>query len=163
MAVKWNRREFLKQSGIAGTGFLLGCSCLCGCSNSQTSKDKKGKTMEKMIAYCGLRCDTCPILQATRQTNDEKKYEMRAEIARQIKKHLGQDCKPEDVTDCDGCKAVSGRLFSSCSKCVVRKCASQKGVETCAHCDEYACDKLEKLFSTEPGAKESLEEIRKTL
>ncbi len=119
--------------------------------------------MEKMIAYCGLRCDTCPILVATREKNDEKKHNMRIEIAQQIKKHYGQDCKAEDVTDCDGCKTEGGRLFSGCSKCQIRKCARQKSVESCAYCSEYACEKLEKLFSTETGAKANLDEIRKNL
>ncbi|MHC4648026.1 MAG: twin-arginine translocation signal domain-containing protein [Planctomycetota bacterium] len=35
MVTKWNRREFLKQGGIAGGGLLLGCRFLCSCSNSQ--------------------------------------------------------------------------------------------------------------------------------
>ena len=116
-----------------------------------------------MIAYCGLRCDTCAILLATRETDDAKKHKMRIEIAQEIKEHYGQDCKAEDVTDCNGCKTEGARLFSGCSKCQIRKCASEKGVETCAHCSEYACEKLEKFFSTETSAKAALDEIRSRL
>jgi hypothetical protein len=65
---------------------------------------------------------------------------MRIEIAQQIKEHYGRDCKAEDVTDCDGCKTEGGRLLNN--KCPVRKCAVEKDVETCAHCSEYACEKL---------------------
>jgi hypothetical protein len=46
----------------------------------------------------------CPIYLATREPTPKKKLEMRIEIARQIKEHYGQECKAEDVTDCDGCK-----------------------------------------------------------
>jgi hypothetical protein len=119
--------------------------------------------MDEMIAYCGLICHTCAILLVTRETNDEKKHKMRIEIAQQIKKHYGQDCKAEDVTDCDGCKTEGGRLFSGCSKCQVRKCAREKGVENCAHCDEYVCEKLKDFFNIEPNSKALLEEIRSKL
>lgn len=158
-----NRREFLKRSGIVAGGLVLGCSCFYGCANLQKSEGKKGKTMGKIIAYCGGRCDTCTIFLATREDNDEKKHKMRVEIAREIKKLYGEDCKPEDVTDCDGCKAEGGRLNSGCSNCQVRKCAMERGVETCAHCDEYICKKLEEFFLKEPSGKEALEEIRKNL
>jgi len=123
----------------------------------------KDERTDEMIAYCGLRCDTCSILLATREKNDEKKHKMRIEIAQQIKKHYGQDCKAENVTDCDGCKTEGGRLLSGCSKCQVRKCAREKGVENCAHCDGYPCEELEKLSAKEPEVKKRLEEIRNKL
>jgi hypothetical protein len=101
--------------------------------------------MDGMIAYCGSPCNTCAIYLATKENNDEKKNKMRIEIAQQIKEHYGQDCKAEDVTDCDGCKAEGGRLFSGSEKCEIRKCAKGKGIENCAHCSEYACEKLKKV------------------
>ena len=119
--------------------------------------------MDEMIAYCGLRCGTCAILLATRETDDEKKHKMRIEIAQQIKKHYGRDCKAEDVTDCDGCKTEGGRLFSGCCKCQIRKCAREKSIENCAYCTEYTCEKLKKLFVTDSDAKKRLEEIRSRL
>lgn len=119
--------------------------------------------MEKMVGYCGLRCDTCPILLATREKDDEKKHEMRVEIAQQIKERYGQDCKAEDVTDCDGCKAKGARLLSGSTNCQIRKCASQKSVENCAHCDKYVCEELANFFEKEPTSRELLDKIRKTL
>ena len=77
--------------------------------------------------------------------------------AQQIKKIYGTECKTEDLGDCDGCKTESGRLFSGCSKCQVRKCARERGVENCAHCDEYPCEELEKLSAKEPEVKKRLE------
>jgi len=82
---------------------------------------------------------------ATRETDDAEKHKMRIEIAQQIKEHYGLDCNAKDVTDCDGCKTEGGRLFSGSNKCPVRICAGEKGVETCAHCSEYACEKLKNL------------------
>ena len=119
--------------------------------------------MEENLAYCGLSCHGCGIYLATREQDPEKKHEMKVDIAWQIKEHYGQELKPEDVTDCDGCKVETGRLFSGCENCQIRKCASERGVETCAHCDEYACEKLEEFLAKEPTSRERLDEIKKSL
>lgn len=119
--------------------------------------------MDEMIAYCGLICHNCPIYLATRKKDEEKRYKMRVDIAQQIKKHYGQEYKPEDVSDCDGCRTEGGRLFSGSKSCHIRKCAKKRRVENCAHCDEYACEKLEKFFTTDSDAKERLDEIRSRL
>jgi hypothetical protein len=116
--------------------------------------------MSEMIGCCGLNCHGCAIYLATREKNDEKRHKMRVEIAQQIKEHYGEEYKPEDITDCDGCRAEGGRLFSGSKNCQVRKCARPKGIENCAHCDEYACGKLEQLFATDPDAKSRLDEMR---
>jgi hypothetical protein len=116
--------------------------------------------MEEQLAYCGLICHTCAIYLATREKDRDKQREMRTEIAQEIKKHYGQECKPEDVGDCDGCKTEGGRLFCS-NDCPMRICAIDKGIENCAYCDDYPCEDLEKLFSTDPGARERLGAIRK--
>lgn len=153
------------MSATYGTGLVIGCFSLSGCASSTkpNATTKKEKKMDDIIAYCGSPCHGCAIYLATREKNEEKRYKMRAEIAEQIKKLYGQECKPEDVTDCDGCKAETGRLFSGCKKCPIRNCASQKGVETCAHCDEYVCENLETFFNTEPDARKLLDEIRRRL
>ena len=119
--------------------------------------------MNETIGYCGLNCHGCAIYLATREKDEEKKHKLRVEIAQQIKKHYGQECKPEDVTDCDGCKAKSGRLFSGSKNCQIRKCAGRKELENCAHCDEYVCENLEKFFDTDPDASKRLDEIRSRL
>lgn len=122
-----------------------------------------GGKMDQVVSYCGLICETCPIYLATREKDDDKRYDMRAEITREIKKLYGEEYKPEDITDCDGCKTESGRLFSGCKNCHMRKCARRKGVENCAYCDEYACEKIEKFFATYPDAKAQLDAIRDKL
>lgn len=117
----------------------------------------------KLLAYCGLECDSCPIYLATRETDQEEREKMRTEIAGFASKHYDTNLGPEDITDCDGCRTPSGRLFSGCSKCEIRKCARQKSCLTCAHCPEYPCDTLQKFFVTDPSAKGRLEDIRSSL
>jgi hypothetical protein len=113
--------------------------------------------MSDMMAYCGLLCDECRILKAT-QAED---YEEKKRTAKKWSDQFGIEFKPEDVT-CEGCK--SEVLSGWCEKiCMVRPCAKERKVETCAHCDKYPCDMLKKLLLDEPVAKENLETIRKTL
>ncbi|MGB2807124.1 MAG: DUF3795 domain-containing protein [Sedimentisphaerales bacterium] len=119
--------------------------------------------MNEIIAYCGLVCHSCPILLATREKNGEKRDKMRVDIAEQIRKHYGTEYRPQDITDCDGCKSESGRLFSGSRKCEIRKCAREKSIENCAHCNEYACERLDKFFATDPEAKKRLDVIRSAL
>jgi Ni,Fe-hydrogenase III small subunit len=115
----------------------------------------------KTIAYCGLACESCPIHLATLEKDDSVKANMRIEIAEQLARIYKTTPKPEIITDCDGCKATGGRLFTGCIDCEIRKCAIVKQVINCAYCGEYACDKLRRHFAIDPGAQVRLEEILK--
>ena len=116
--------------------------------------------MEDNVSYCGLVCETCPIYLATREQNPKKKLQMRVDIARQIKEHYGQETRPEEVGDCDGCKAETVSMY--CTSCGIRICAAEKGLENCAHCNEYVCDKLQEFFTKDPQAKERLDTIHRS-
>ena len=123
--------------------------------------------MDGKLAYCGLICDGCPIYWATREENKVQKEKMRAAIARLCSEQYGLEYGIEytskDITDCDGCLTESMRLFSGCKNCPIRKCAREKGIESCAYCNEYPCEQLQKFFTTDPSAKTRLETIRSTL
>jgi hypothetical protein len=113
--------------------------------------------MDKMIAYCGIVCTECPAFIATQQNDDAK----RKKVAEMWFKQYKMNVKPEDI-NCDGCKSEGKRLIGYCNICEIRKCGQAKGVENCAYCDEYACDRLTKFHAMAPHAKESLEKIRKS-
>jgi hypothetical protein len=115
--------------------------------------------MNRMIAYCGLVCRTCPIYLVTREKNKERQKEKRKEIVRLLKNHYGLEFRLEDITDCDGCMSETGRLFSVCQDCPIRKCAREKKLENCACCGEYICKTLEEFFAREPDAKKRLNKI----
>lgn len=116
--------------------------------------------MAEVISYCGLICQTCPIYTATRVEGTEEQARLRAEIARQCREHYGMEYDAEDITDCDGCRADEGRLFSGCKNCRIRKCAREKGLENCARCADYACPDLQAFFAKDPAARIRLDEIR---
>jgi len=113
--------------------------------------------MDKMIAYCGIVCTECPAFEATQKNDDAK----RKNVAEMWSKQYNMAIKPEDI-NCDGCKSDSKRIINYCYVCGIRKCGKEKGVENCAYCDEYACEKLTKFWGMAPHAKASLEKIRKS-
>jgi hypothetical protein len=122
--------------------------------------EAKGAHMVEIIAYCGSACHTCQIYLATRLENKDEQAKMRTEIFQLLRGQYGMNCGPEEITDCDGCRTVGGRLFSGCKNCPIRQCASEREIENCAYCPEYACEKLEVFFRTEPTAKARLDKIR---
>ncbi len=116
--------------------------------------------MNKMMAYCGLECVSCPIYLATYEKDSVRRQEMRISIARICREKYGMDLQAEDITDCDGCRSDTGRIFSGCLSCEIRKCAIERVLESCAYCTDYACDKLKDFFSRDPGAQANLERLR---
>ncbi len=113
--------------------------------------------MSEIIAYCGLSCSDCPAYIATQEDDNAK----RKETAETWSQEFNADIKPEDI-NCDGCLS-NERVFRHCNVCEIRKCAREKDVMNCAHCDEYACEKLSEFFEMVPDTKERLDAIRKNL
>ncbi|MGD8564879.1 MAG: DUF3795 domain-containing protein [Candidatus Bathyarchaeota archaeon] len=116
--------------------------------------------MNKIIAMCGLACDDCIAYIATQKDDDE----MRRKVVEAWSTEE-DPIKIEDV-DCDGCTAGK-RLHSFCAVCDVRKCGLERNIETCAQCDDFSCDKLERLWNgfrtvSAEKAKENLEKIGKS-
>lgn len=114
--------------------------------------------MNEMISFCGLLCNECDTFIATENDDDNK----RAEVAQLWSREYNVDIKPEDI-NCSGCLSDSGPLFRHCRVCEVRKCGRGQAVENCAHCTEYVCEKLEKIFQVVPDAKKRLDEIKSGL
>jgi len=119
--------------------------------------------MYEKMAYCGIICDGCPVYWATIETDKTKQRKMRAEIVRISNEELGGTFKPEDITDCKGCKSETNRLLTASQQCGIRKCAAQKGLQNCAWCDDYACEILQKFHKTDPDAKARLDILRSAL
>ncbi len=116
--------------------------------------------MNAMLSYCGLNCESCPIHLATLERDAVKRKNMRIEIARMCREQYGKNLDIQDVTDCDGCRARTGRLFSGCANCAMRKCAIERNVTSCAFCADFACETLLKHFASDPSARARLEAMR---
>jgi hypothetical protein len=117
---------------------------------------RRQRMQDKMVAFCGIVCSDCRAFIAT-QANDG---ELRKKVAKtwSTKKDV---LRPEDI-DCDGCLPAGQRLFKFCGICDVRRCGQEKGVDNCAHCPEFPCERLTGLWKhfrlTAPRA--TLEEIK---
>jgi hypothetical protein len=111
--------------------------------------------MSEMIAYCGLTCSECPAFIAYKIDDDD----LRARTAETWSQEFGEPFKPEDI-NCVGCLKASGVHIGHCAVCEIRACGMQRGVENCAYCDDYTCDKLAKFFAMVPDAQAKLESLR---
>ncbi len=105
-------------------------------------------TVTKMLAYCGYRCDLC----AARSDDPE----LRQRLIDGWRKYYGHTMYTVDNVRCDGCLA-DGRLADT--SCKVRPCCIEKGHENCAYCDEFPCDMLENLFSSEQEYRERYPDV----
>lgn len=92
------------------------------------------------MAYCGLDCATCPAHLAWKNDDNELRKKQAAEWG-----SLEYPLAAEDI-NCVGCKVDGEPKLKFCRDCNVRLCASGRGVETCAHCDDYGCDTMEGLL-----------------
>jgi hypothetical protein len=99
--------------------------------------------MEPAIAFCGVSCGVCPAYVATRAGDADALEQVLVEW--QAYFHAS-NLVVADIL-CDGCQARGGRLNGYCQYCAIRSCALERGVSTCAECDEYACAQLERLLS----------------
>jgi hypothetical protein len=115
--------------------------------------------METMIAYCGLVCTDCPAYVAT-QAND---WEALERLAARAREEYGQPDATAESNLCDGCLSDSTRLCGYCDVCEVRACAMALKLANCAHCPEYACDKLVGFWSMATEARATLDAIRESL
>ena len=112
--------------------------------------------MPELMAYCGIDCDACPALIATR-TNDAA---LRAKTAAEWSKMYGHELKPEEI-NCTGCTTEAGPHVVYCeSMCEIRKCARGRKVENCATCADYGCATLAGFLKNVPDARARLEALR---
>ena len=110
--------------------------------------------MNKMIACCGINCETCEARIATIK-NDDK---MRVEVAKKwCEMNHTDQITPESI-NCTGCR-VEGVKFYFCSHmCEVKKCVAAKGYETCGECpDKNTCKKVGAIWENCAEAKKNLE------
>ena len=111
----------------------------------------------KIVAYCGITCSSCDAYLAT-QANDQAQLEKVAAAWReQFDPHI-----TAAAIVCDGCLADEGRLAGYCGMCPIRGCAKERGVASCAYCDDYVCDKLQEHLSHAPEMRELLDAMRQT-
>jgi hypothetical protein len=111
----------------------------------------------QILAFCGLVCSECPAYIAT-QANDIPKLTSLAQ-------EWFDGSTDHTIILCDGCKPRDhdSHTMQWCSECPTRLCAMGRGLENCAHCEAYGCQKLNMVFDQSQEAKVNLDRIRATL
>ncbi len=110
-----------------------------------------------IVAHCGIVCTECDAHRATRAGDREVLARMAAEASVQ----LGVEMAADDML-CDGCLGASGRQIPYCAVCTIRACAMENLVENCAHCEDYACDRIDAFAPPGSAHRRTLDEIRTT-
>lgn len=110
--------------------------------------------MSSMIGLCGINCSKCSAYLATQNNS----YEDRVKVAEVWSKEFGDKVSAEDVI-CDGC-TNNGRLSKYCGICKIRSCGTEKKLNSCANCSDFACEKLGSFIKNIPEAKANLELIQ---
>ena len=109
---------------------------------------------EQMLSYCGIDCATCPAYIATQAEDIEKLTTLAGEWF--------EGATDYSIILCDGCKSED-RIMKWCSECPTRACAIDHGLENCAYCEDYGCEKLLKVFELSDEPRKNLERIRTML
>lgn len=91
--------------------------------------------MKEMLSYCGYRCDRCPAYHENLRSDED-----RQRVSQAWAKYYDHKVEPHEV-DCKGCVKS---LEAPNPNCKVRPCAIERGLETCAGCDDFICASLRK-------------------
>ena len=108
--------------------------------------------MRPNIAYCGLDCEQCDAYIATLH-DDQALREKTAKLWAELN-HV--PILPEHI-NCQGCRADGAKTVFCEQLCAVRRCARQRGADTCGDCPEMeSCPTVGAIFANAPQAKKNL-------
>lgn len=111
--------------------------------------------MKNMIGYCGLDCEKCDAYIATIHNDDTLREKTAKHWA-----ELNNAPITADMINCMGCHADGVKTPFCAYMCEIKKCASKKGVETCADCSETQdCKTVAEILNNSQEAKKNLSEV----
>ena len=108
--------------------------------------------MRKLIACCGLDCETCDARIATVK-DDNVLREKTAELWSE----LNQARITAEMINCMGCRTDGAKTPYCDSMCGIRKCVLKKGLDTCGGCPELdSCELVGAVLKNCPEALQNL-------
>jgi len=99
------------------------------------------RELDPHIAYCGLDCSGCDVFRATAFDDNQ----LRQDYADKIKLDWKIDIDPASV-NCYGCRDARPKT-GYCASCEVRQCTAERGLDNCATCEDYGCEKLQRVHA----------------
>ena len=117
---------------------------------------------KKYICYCGLYCENCAVKAKIGPASKALLEEMKKAGFEEIIHFIpgGDGFWPFLKNMAENGLCVSCQEGGGNPGCAVRKCAEEKGVEMCAFCDSYPCDKFTPFLSNYPTLKSDNELLR---
>ena len=101
--------------------------------------------MPPILTRCGYRCDLCLAYKPNVARNPANQQK----LSDGWHKYFGFRIPPS-ATVCDGCMSENPKLIDQ--SCPVRPCVIARGLENCAQCQDYVCEKLtQRLVACERG------------
>lgn len=94
--------------------------------------------MEPILTRCGYRCDLC----LAYRPNVERNPANQQVLSDGWFTYFGFRIPPEKIV-CDGCLSTSADASLLDAGCPVRPCVIARGLDNCAACPEYGCEKLQ--------------------
>ena len=94
-----------------------------------------------MLTRCGYRCDLCLAYAPNVALHSENQQI----LSDGWFQYFGFRLPPEQIY-CDGCLAENPKLIDT--GCPVRPCVIERGLEHCAQCGQYICEKLNERIVT---------------
>jgi hypothetical protein len=108
--------------------------------------------MNKLIACCGLNCETCEARIATVKDDDQ----LRKSTVEKWSTMYNSQNLTIDMINCTGCREDGVKYFH-CNDCEIRKCVDLKGFNTCGECaDIETCAKVSMIHKYVPEALSNL-------
>lgn len=92
-------------------------------------------TDKEMIGYCGYNCHLC-----SARSDD---IAVRQKLVDAWRRILGHEAYTAENVKCDGCPS-DGKIADT--SCQIRPCVMEKGLASCAACDDFPCDKIERFI-----------------
>lgn len=108
--------------------------------------------MNKLIAYCGINCATCPLYIATKSDNCLMKQELATKWGQLYNRSF-------DIKDmeCYGCK--SKKRFVLSKGCDISICNISKGITTCTECSSHPCERINKFYEWQKNNDTKVEKV----
>ncbi len=94
--------------------------------------------MEPILTRCGYRCDLC----LAYRPNVERDPSNQQKLSDGWFTYFGFRIPPEKIV-CDGCMSDGTDIRLLDVGCLVRPCVIEKGLDSCAQCADYGCERLQ--------------------
>ena len=108
--------------------------------------------MAKILSRCGFRCDLCPAYAPNVDRLIDRQF-----VSDGWFRYFGFRLPPEEI-HCPGCVGQNQTLDKDCQ---IRPCVIAKGLENCASCEDFDCEKMKTRVDAAASIREKFPKMPK--